>query len=170
MKALPIILSVAFLAGCGGGRDEGVVENVATFRVLAGSMGDMSKYLGSWTSDCGVAATGGGAIYVDSTFFFNAQAADTVTGTLTVREYGSPTCSTAATSTTTTTVAVQYTAQVVPQSLPDFAGTADQLAIGETTATMNTATTVGFFENFGRLQIATSGNTFSKLSVTYRKL
>ncbi len=165
-------IAVLALAGCGGGGSNSGSSNSApvapTATTLAGTNGDMSKYLGSWVSNCGIVVSGGGATTsVVNSFVFNAVNGDTVTGTATVSEYTSFNCTGTRTQ-SMNGIAIKYLANVAALGT-GYTGFADRVALGTTAANATLATSFGFRQNFTKFQIASTSDTFSTLNLTYTK-
>lgn len=172
-----VALVSILVAACGGGSGNSTRTTVTAPPAinLAGSGGDMSKYIGTWTSDCGLklnigkvgdAASSG----VINTFFLTAASADTVQGTLISRE-SSFGCTGAYTE-TTSTITLKYVSNVLATGVSgrtsDFTGSADKVTLGVTGSSANTVFYFGFRENFSKFQL-TSLDYFSSTDLVYSR-
>lgn len=176
--ALAILMALGALVGCGGGGG-GSTEGTSSATqvqatVLAGSGGDMSKYLGTWVSDCGYNVTGTNmGKYQTNVFQFTSVSGATATGTLTVRLYSDSTCSTSVSGAgtglpTSVTMTYQGNLTVTSGTPADMQGNADQLTLAAAGSSTAQNYSVGFYATFSKF-VQGTGSFFNRAALSYRK-
>ena len=180
MKEMPVLISLlasGVLAGCGGGGAESATAPAAqvTVTTLAGSSGDMSKYLGNWVSDCGYNATGAnqGKSQIN-TFSITSVSGSTANGTLTVRLYKGMDCTTSVSGAgagipTAITLTYQGNLAVTSGTPADMQGSADQLTLAIVGSSTSQPYSVGFYSNFSKF-VQGTGSFFNRAALSYSKI
>ena len=173
-----LITASAFgLTGCGGGAASYVVVEPPDVN-LAGTNGDMSKYLGTWVSACGnqfkinSGAAGTSTINgVINTFTLTTISGNAVQGTLVSEIYETLQCG-GLNSKNTYAVSLQYAGNRVAVgqsgSTPSFSGTADNVTLSEIGASVSSPYGLAFRENFSKFQL-TSLAYFGPNDLVYTK-
>jgi hypothetical protein len=146
---------------------------------LTGANGDMSKYLGTWTSNCGreyrVTPDGKGAFSSGTNSFnFTSISGASVLGTLAIETYETPECS-GTPKRTSATIRMSYVGQAaVGSSFGEgtlFSGSADKLAAtlaGANGTTEGNVFNIGFLDGFSKFQLAPA-ESFSSTNLVYTK-
>jgi hypothetical protein len=133
------LLASLVLAGCGGGGDDGASATptkTTQTKSLSGSQGRLDRYLGTWSSGCGLVIFGGGPVKsVQNIWQFTAVSGSKVTGNSEQRQYSDTHCTTpwpiaGVTVKAIASVTVTGQATLTPGTGPVvFAGTADQVQV-----------------------------------------
>ncbi|MDH4216378.1 MAG: hypothetical protein OEV23_05720 [Gallionella sp.] len=177
MKSTELGLSLSMivvlaLAACGGG---GASETHIVTTQLSGTNGDMSKYLGSWVSGCGISfrmqnLTLVGTDGVINEFSLTAISGVNAQGTFTANTfYNSTSCSGTAAQ-TTGNVSLQYASNVyITDQTPFYAGSADRINLGATGSVSATPYNIGFRSNFSQFQLTSANSNFYSGNLIYTK-
>ena len=187
-KSAGILIGSLVLTGlvsCGGGgsSDPTVVapKELPSALVLFSSAGVLSRYAGTWTSDCGRTLTSARVLSVRNTYVFSSPMGTSFTGTLSQEQYTDRYCSERLLNISVPTVveslsltnATTVSADVAaPKTQFDnFTGTVDQVTL-ITTPQGGTASSriyyVGFSDNYKTLRL-TTGLPFSDSTLAYAK-
>lgn len=176
-----VIASLAMLAaGCATDTRLEKKPSAAPVAVaLTGANGDMSKYLGTWTSNCGreyrVTPDGKGAFSSGTNSFnFTSISGNTVEGTLAIDTHETPDCS-GSPKRTSAKIRMSYVGQAaVGSSFGEgtlFTGSADKLAAilaGASGTTEGNVFNIGFLDGFSKFQLAPA-ESFSATNLVYTK-
>jgi len=179
-RALALIVSAAMLQACGGGGSTGgggssTAGTTITTITLAGSNGDLSKYLGTWVSDCGfklnIGQVGGNAVTgVVNRFVFTTVSGSAITGVLTSTEYTAFDC-TGSSTISSQNVRLTYVSNLLATGSTGttfFTGTADSVTVGQVGSSSTTSMVTGFRDSFGKFQL-TPSLPFSTANMVYTK-
>jgi hypothetical protein len=133
----------------------------------------MSKYLGTWKSDCGYNLIGTNqGKYQTNTFAFTSVSGSTVFGTLLTQLYSDTLCSVPISGSvsvpTDITLTYQSNAAVTSSTPPTMDGSADQLSLAVYGASAQSYT-VGFYASYSKFYQG-SGTLFNSASLSYSKL
>lgn len=146
---------------------------------LSGAGGDMSRYLGTWTSNCGreysVTPAGGGQLSSGTnSFIFTSFSGNTVEGTLAIDTHESPDCS-GPPKRRSAKITMSYIGSVaVGSSFGEgtlFTGSADKLTAtlaGNGGANVGETFNIGFLDGFNKFQLAPL-DRFSSTNLVYTK-
>jgi hypothetical protein len=180
-SVIPSLIALTVLAaGCATDSGPAKKPTAAISTVaLTAANGDMSKYLGTWTSNCGreyqVTPTGQGALMSGTnSFSFTSVAGNTVEGTLAIDTHESPDCS-GPPKRTSAKITMSYIGNIaVNSSFGEgtlFTGSADKLkatVAGNGGANGGNTFNIGFFEGLNRFQVAPL-DYFSSTNLVYTK-
>ncbi|MDB5773253.1 MAG: hypothetical protein JWM42_3627 [Burkholderia sp.] len=179
VKPARLFLIASWLLLVAGCATEQAVEKktgrVTPTIAMTGASGDMNKYIGTWTSNCGKTykATSSGGTALTSginSFSFTSVSGSAVEGTLAIDSHETPDCS-GPYSRTSAKITMSYVGNItVRSSLGEstlFTGTADKVAATAASGGGN-AFNIGFFEGFNRFQLAPLDN-FSTTNLVYTK-
>ena len=180
------LLLLTGLVGCGGGGSSGPTtvtpKELPSALVVSSSAGSLSRYAGTWSSDCGRTVTGSPLVQsAKNTYVFSSPTGTTVIGTLSQEQYTDTECSKRLFNISVPTVvqgislinATTVSADVaVPKTQFDnFTGTVDQVTLTLTTqggAASSSIYYVGFSDNYRTLRLTTA-LPFSVFTVVYEK-
>ncbi len=183
LRLAAALLAGFALAGCGGGGGGNDTSSTPPAtktpqtRTLSGSQGHPERYLGTWTSGCGMVVFNSGPVKsVQNTWKFSAVNVATVTGTFEQRQYSDTNCltpwpSAAFTITGTAMLAVVSQTTLTPGTgSVVFAGTADQVQITlrQTGLAAETSVQHAAFEGETKLRF-TQNLPFSVVDLEYDK-
>lgn len=179
-RTLVIALLTILAAGCATDQGPAKKTGAAVSTVaLAGANGDMSKYLGTWTSNCGreyrvTPAGKGGLSSGTNSFSFTSVSGNTIEGTLAIDTHESPDCS-GPPKRTSAKITMSYIGNIaVGSSFGEgtlFTGSADKMmATLAGTGGTNGGNTfnIGFLEGFSKFQLAPL-DYFSSTNLVYTK-
>jgi hypothetical protein len=174
---MALLIALAALSGCATSTDATKkTEKIPSSVTLLSSNGDLKKYIGTWTSNCGREyrpGPAGGAILASgiNSFSFTSVSANALVGTLTIDSYDSPDCS-GPNKQTTANVTLSYLGNLpVESSLGErarYTGMADK--VSATVAGMNGASAfnVGFIDGFNKFELSPL-DFFSSTNLVYTK-
>jgi hypothetical protein len=171
---------IVLAAGCATDSSPAKKPTAAISTVaLTGANGDMNKYLGTWTSNCGreyrVTPAGRGALSSGiNSFSFTSVSGNTVVGTLAIDTHESPDCS-GPPKRTSAKISMSYIGNIaVSSSFGEgtlFTGSADKLTAtvaGNGGTNGGNTFNIGFLEGFNRFQLAPL-DYFSSMNLVYTK-
>lgn len=184
---IALILNATLVASCGGGGSSNTSTStqvpVATPVIvqLSGSGGDLSKYLGVWSSGCGITQAGilGGSNPTNqsgmNTYNFTSRNANVLSGTFNQTLYNGRTCSTPGTGGGSFSQVLQLTLDSqspVTSSAPETAqGTADVFTVKDVGNGSTSKVAFGFLPGFGKVLISNSTTVFfTSGTLQYSKL
>ena len=158
-----ILASAVSIAACGGGSND-----PAGGTALA-SLGDASRYVATWESECGRTAVGTRTFSVRIIYRLTAASGRQATGTVTVIDYGDLDLMCSGTNQNPTTGAVTLTIDATPVSASGYVGgQADRVTI-ERPSTSPQVVFIAFEPGYARFRLNPSA-TFEQSNVVYRKL
>jgi hypothetical protein len=179
-RALLIAPPFFLLVACGGGGGGSAAVAPAptaavqpTITTLTGSGGNMSKYIGTWKSDCGynIIGTNMGKSQTN-TFTFTSANGNTLNGTLLVQLYSDIQCTSYVVGQSDFPIGIVITYEgniaVTSGTPPDMNGFVDQLTVKQIGFTSSQPMTVGFNASFSKFRQET-GSYFSNTSLSYSK-
>jgi hypothetical protein len=146
---------------------------------LAGANGDMKRYLGTWTSNCGreyrVGPSGAAAVSSGTnSFIFTGISGNTIEGTLAIDTHETPDCS-GPPKRTSAKITMSYVGNAAVGSsygeATSFTGTADKLTAivaGDNGTSDGNSFNIGFMEGFNKFQLAPL-DLFSSTNLVYTK-
>lgn len=167
------------LAACGGGggssssSDTSTTTQTAAATVLSGTGGDMSKYVGTWQSNCGYNLFGSDmGKYQVNVFSISSANGATATGTLTVSYYSDISCTQSVFSTSAGTYSItllyQSNLAVTSDTPPSMTGSADQLSLSLNGQSSPESFSAGFVGGFRRFYAGTN-SFFNSAALAYTK-
>jgi hypothetical protein len=182
-STLVLCVSAATLSACGGGGSTGSPASSPTQVVLASSAGDLSKYRGTWASNCGLtfivgsSARSGTGVYQ----FGTATSATVIPGTVSVALYSNTNCAGTPLSSGSNPMTTTFVSSANPVATANassssiiFSGSADKVTVQEYNRTsgalIGTASTqyVAFSNNFTELRVERT-STFSATDLVLKK-
>jgi hypothetical protein len=177
-----VIASLTVLAGgCATENSPAKKPVTSTSNInLTGANGDLKRYLGTWTSNCGreYRATPSGTGTLSSgknSFSFTAISGNTVEGTLAIDTHESPDCS-GPPKRTSAKITMSYIGNVaVGSSFGEgtrYTGSADKLTAivaGDNGTNDGNTFNIGFLEGFSKFQLAPL-DMFSSTNLVYTKM
>jgi hypothetical protein len=152
--------------------------SIATVPITSAN-GEMNKYLGTWTSNCGreyqLTPDGKGALSSGiNSFSFTSVSGNTVEGTLAIDSHESPDCS-GPSKRTSAKIAMSYVGNVAVNSsfgeATLFTGSADKLTatvVSNGSAKGGNTFNIGFLEGFNKFQLAPL-DYFSSTNLVYTR-
>jgi len=130
LGATMVIAAGLLLSACGGGGDD--PPAAAQPQSVVATQGDGSRYLGTWTGECGTILLGTVLHAVQYSFTLTSASANTASGTLSVRDYGTNTISCNTQGTPSGPVAITLTVDTTPAVASGIvAGSADRVTISQ---------------------------------------
>jgi hypothetical protein len=181
-STLVLCVAAATLSACGGGGSAGSSSSSPAQVVLASSAGDLSKYRGTWASNCGLTfIVGSSARSGTGVFQFGtATSATVIPGTVSVALYSNTSCAGTPLSSGSNPMTTTFVSSANPVATANassssivFSGSADKVTIQEynraSGALVGTARTqyAAFSSNFTELRVEGT-STFSSTDLVLK--